>query len=307
MTLKGDLGHFARIHIDIDLSQPILDSLMFEVGEDCLLIPLSYENLLAFCLSCNTIGHAAAACKCGVKASTETKDKYFLKERNVFSVLRKDFAAKRKVDEFKDGMENKNLWAEKVLIPIMLIRLLLVKRKIEDLDPKLIFGKKDGDDINVNVAIDHISKKDGNASIQDVSNDSSTIGATSRKARSLTLMIPPQDPIFLVLVFGIWSSLVSGCPTSRLLKKIKLLRTSLYTWNYEVFGDLSSRVNRATNRVTEIQNRMQANSFSEEVFREEADALAALDNALTLKDSLKREKCRIKWLKGGDRNPSFIM
>ncbi|PON31998.1 Zinc knuckle CX2CX4HX4C, partial [Parasponia andersonii] len=203
MTLKGDLGHFARIHIDIDLSQPISDSLMFEVGEDCLLIPLSYENLPAFCLSCNTIGHAAAACKCGVKALTETKDKYFLKERNVFSVLRKDFAAKRKVDKVKDGMENKNPWADKNLdtnhvdLPVVgqTVRLdspTNLSSKIEDLDPKLIFGKKDGDDINVNVAIDPISKKYGNASIQDVSNDSSTTGATSRKARSLTLMLPPQ-------------------------------------------------------------------------------------------------------------------
>ncbi|PON35423.1 hypothetical protein PanWU01x14_336590 [Parasponia andersonii] len=89
------------------------------------------------------------------------------------------------------------------------------------------------------------------------------------------------------------------------LLKLKLFRTSLRTWNREVSGDLSSKVNRATNRVTEILNKLQANSFSEEIFREEADTLAALDNVLTLKDSFMRNKCRIKWLKEEDLNTSF--
>ncbi|PON71777.1 hypothetical protein TorRG33x02_253690, partial [Trema orientale] len=121
---------------------------------------------------------------------------------------------------------------------------------------------------------------------------------------SLSCSTLPRVTI-LDLVSGVWPSPVSGCPTSRLLKKLKLLRTSLRTWNWEVFGDLSSKVNRATDKVTKIQIRLQANGFSEEVFREEADALAALDNALTLKDSFMRDKCRIKWLERGDRNTSL--
>ncbi|PON60098.1 Endonuclease/exonuclease/phosphatase [Trema orientale] len=38
-----------------------------------------------------------------------------------------------------------------------------------------------------------------------------------------------EDPTFLDLVSGIWSSPVSSCPTSRLFKKLKLLKTSLRT------------------------------------------------------------------------------
>ncbi|PON33115.1 hypothetical protein PanWU01x14_355300, partial [Parasponia andersonii] len=86
------------------------------------------------------------------------------------------------------------------------------------------------------------------------------------------------------------SSPVSGYPTSCLLKKLKLLRTSLRTWNLEGFGDFSSRVNRATGRVIEIQNRLQPSDFSEEVFQEKVDVLAALDNTLTLKDSFMLDK-----------------
>ncbi|PON59864.1 hypothetical protein TorRG33x02_286660 [Trema orientale] len=61
----------------------------------------------------------------------------------------------------------------------------------------------------------------------------------------------------------------------------------------------------ATDKVTEIQNRLQVEGFSEEIFREEADALATLDNALTLHDSFLRDKCRIRWLERGDCNSSF--
>ncbi|POO00100.1 Zinc knuckle CX2CX4HX4C [Trema orientale] len=73
MTLKGKFGHFARILIDIDLSQPILDSLMVEVGSDCFFVPLEYERLSDFCSSCKTIGHAASACKRG-NSLASTKD-----------------------------------------------------------------------------------------------------------------------------------------------------------------------------------------------------------------------------------------
>ncbi|PON86016.1 Zinc knuckle CX2CX4HX4C [Trema orientale] len=63
MTLKGEFGHFAQILIDIDLSQPILDSLIVEVSSDCLFVPLEYERLPDFCSSCKTISHVASACR----------------------------------------------------------------------------------------------------------------------------------------------------------------------------------------------------------------------------------------------------
>ncbi|PON62527.1 Zinc knuckle CX2CX4HX4C [Trema orientale] len=65
MTLKGEFGHYACILIDIDLSQPLSDSLMVEVGLDCLFVPLEYERLPNFCTSCKTIGHLAYACRRG--------------------------------------------------------------------------------------------------------------------------------------------------------------------------------------------------------------------------------------------------
>ncbi|PON42859.1 Endonuclease/exonuclease/phosphatase [Trema orientale] len=63
MILKGEFGHYARMLIDIDLSQPISDSLMVEVGNDCLFIPLEYERLPSFCSSYKFIGHEASNCR----------------------------------------------------------------------------------------------------------------------------------------------------------------------------------------------------------------------------------------------------
>ncbi|KAK0600543.1 hypothetical protein LWI29_016006 [Acer saccharum] len=44
-TLEGDYGHFARMLIDVDLSKPLPDSIMIEVGEDCLFPTLYFENV----------------------------------------------------------------------------------------------------------------------------------------------------------------------------------------------------------------------------------------------------------------------
>ncbi|KAK0573831.1 hypothetical protein LWI29_014219 [Acer saccharum] len=44
-TLEGDYGHFARMLIDVDLSKPLPDSIMIEVGEDCLFPTLFFENV----------------------------------------------------------------------------------------------------------------------------------------------------------------------------------------------------------------------------------------------------------------------
>ncbi|PON81971.1 LOW QUALITY PROTEIN: hypothetical protein TorRG33x02_221890 [Trema orientale] len=72
MILKGEFGQFARILIDIDLSQPISNSLMVEVGSDCFFIPLEYE-LPHFFSTCQTIGHAATSFKHGNKVRAPIK------------------------------------------------------------------------------------------------------------------------------------------------------------------------------------------------------------------------------------------
>ena len=39
-TINGDFGHFARVLIDIDLKNPLLDTIQLERGEKCRFINL---------------------------------------------------------------------------------------------------------------------------------------------------------------------------------------------------------------------------------------------------------------------------
>ncbi|KAK2658406.1 hypothetical protein Ddye_004939 [Dipteronia dyeriana] len=61
-TLEGDYGHFTRMLIDFDLSKPLPDSIMIEVGDDCLFLTLFFENVPSFCSICCSIGHLADSC-----------------------------------------------------------------------------------------------------------------------------------------------------------------------------------------------------------------------------------------------------
>ena len=78
-TLEGDYGHFARMLIDVDLSKPLPDSIMIEVGEDCLFPTLYFENVPNFCSVCCSIGHSAASCHHAARfiwnVTIEPKDK----------------------------------------------------------------------------------------------------------------------------------------------------------------------------------------------------------------------------------------
>ncbi|PON50333.1 Zinc knuckle CX2CX4HX4C [Parasponia andersonii] len=139
MTLKGEFGHFTRILIDIDLSQPLSDSLMVEVGSNYLFVPLEYECLPDFCTSCKAIGHLASAYRRGqslaVSKDSEPKVKrgrsrsrrrvYRLVTKspkvpdvpvkNAFSALKKGLVTNEHIDE-GNSRGKKKLWADEVAL-----------------------------------------------------------------------------------------------------------------------------------------------------------------------------------------------
>ena len=59
--LKGDYGHFTHMLIDVDLSKPLSNSIMIEVGEDYLFSTLHFENVPNFYSVYCTIGHTATS------------------------------------------------------------------------------------------------------------------------------------------------------------------------------------------------------------------------------------------------------
>ena len=69
MTLNEDYGHFARMLINVELSKLLSDSLILEIGEDCLFTSLDYKNLS----SCYSIGHVASTCHRAKKSDPKEK------------------------------------------------------------------------------------------------------------------------------------------------------------------------------------------------------------------------------------------
>ncbi|KAK2643686.1 hypothetical protein Ddye_018881 [Dipteronia dyeriana] len=96
-TLEGDYGHFARMLIDVDLSKPLPDSIMIEIGDDYLFLTLFFENVLSFCSVCCSIGHSAASCHHTTRfisnITVEPNDKIPKRGR---SKIRQDYRLKHK-------------------------------------------------------------------------------------------------------------------------------------------------------------------------------------------------------------------
>ncbi|PON42039.1 Zinc knuckle CX2CX4HX4C [Parasponia andersonii] len=61
-TLNGDFGHFARVFMDIDLKNHLLDSIQVESRDEYRFVYLSYERLPNFCSTCSSIGHIPSNC-----------------------------------------------------------------------------------------------------------------------------------------------------------------------------------------------------------------------------------------------------
>ena len=112
---------------------------------------------------------------------------------------------------------------------------------------------------------------------------------------------------FMSFVKGCWSSTTSfGCPYSVLQCKLRTLRKSLRTWNWEVFGDVHRRVEFDLAALADIQNKIAASGGSDEEFEKETELQAILNESIRHQEILWREKSRLRWLSEGDRNSSYF-
>ncbi|KAK9266738.1 hypothetical protein L1049_027276 [Liquidambar formosana] len=68
-TRMRKFGYYARVLVDIDLSNPLLDTLWVERQDYGFNVDLFYENLPHFCACCKSIGHLAANCRIARKSA----------------------------------------------------------------------------------------------------------------------------------------------------------------------------------------------------------------------------------------------
>ncbi|XVE70491.1 hypothetical protein DITRI_Ditri10aG0076500 [Diplodiscus trichospermus] len=56
-TLLGDFRHFARILVDVDIKNLLLEKLQLEFNGVCFFVTFEFERLSTFCSTCSSVGH----------------------------------------------------------------------------------------------------------------------------------------------------------------------------------------------------------------------------------------------------------
>ncbi|XP_057790736.1 uncharacterized protein LOC131007838 [Salvia miltiorrhiza] len=68
-SASGEVGHFARILIEVDLTLPLLDGVYVDEGTSSCFVEFSYESIPPFCSRCRITGHTADKCKRKLKVN----------------------------------------------------------------------------------------------------------------------------------------------------------------------------------------------------------------------------------------------
>ncbi|XP_057808994.1 uncharacterized protein LOC131023469 [Salvia miltiorrhiza] len=116
-----------------------------------------------------------------------------------------------------------------------------------------------------------------------------------------------SHPDFESFVEKSWRDTVdTRCPIYRVMFKLKRLRKELQNWNRTVFGNVDISIATAQQELLEIQAQISQEGYTDALFDAEVLAQAKINVSLSRKNSLLRQKCRVKWLHDGDRNNSFF-
>ncbi|XP_058755572.1 uncharacterized protein LOC131628769 [Vicia villosa] len=108
------------------------------------------------------------------------------------------------------------------------------------------------------------------------------------------------------LIEEVWKQKILGCLMFVLSRKLQILKSSLKSWNYSTFGNVTSNVKLAEENLHNIQSLLQASGNNDGLRAQELDAQTTLSKALDIENCFWREKSRIKWSLEGDRNTAFF-
>ncbi|XP_050222822.1 uncharacterized protein LOC126672915 [Mercurialis annua] len=104
-TANGELGHFARVLIDVDLASELLNQLLIERVGKSFFIDVIYEHLPNFCHSCKSIGHLPSQCRSRRSFVQEELKKTEEVKRNKNSELKKQWVPKSAAMEASDDVQ----------------------------------------------------------------------------------------------------------------------------------------------------------------------------------------------------------
>ncbi|KAK8675660.1 hypothetical protein V6N13_033725 [Hibiscus sabdariffa] len=114
-----------------------------------------------------------------------------------------------------------------------------------------------------------------------------------------------DHPDFYSIVEDSWRETVEGNPLQVLFAKLKRLKEPLKHLNWELYGDIHSRVLDLKRALDDVQRLVLSAPSVDSVAREKAlsEELSAL---LGAEEKFLRQKSRVQFIKDGDRNSAYF-
>ncbi|KAF5189414.1 hypothetical protein FRX31_021002 [Thalictrum thalictroides] len=106
---------------------------------------------------------------------------------------------------------------------------------------------------------------------------------------------------FLAVVSENWAIPMAGDPLHRMMKKLKRLKLVLKEWNRTVFGDVNVSIRVAQEDFDQFQLLADQNTSDEVLAELMRQKEVVLENAISLKASLTKQKSRLKLDVEGDK------
>jgi hypothetical protein len=115
-----------------------------------------------------------------------------------------------------------------------------------------------------------------------------------------------EHPELYSFVENAWKGFsVHGKKAFVLKEKFKLLRECLRKWNREVFGILDLNIDKTVKELNDIESNLDGANGAVALTRREG-LNREFWNQLHFKESLLKQKSRVKWVKEGDSNSRFF-
>lgn len=128
---------------------------------------------------------------------------------------------------------------------------------------------------------------------------------TKHKARFIFQKMWMEHPEFLPLVSRVWNSNIHGSPSFIVAEKLRRLQRHLKGWNWEVFGDIRTKLHETRCKIEDLEGRTQQ-AYVEEEAKELNMLKIEMTRLLKWETDILYQKTREKWVTEGDRNTKFF-
>ncbi|PON37859.1 hypothetical protein PanWU01x14_316800 [Parasponia andersonii] len=147
--LNGDINHYARVLVDVDHKNALLDSIQVDSRDECRFVYLFCERLQDFCTTCSLSGHVPS--KCYHNKLKDDKDNVTKKSYGVIAI---GFCCKPKynVSNFQDDQKSSD-------IPLQNISISLFEDEVASVDI-LAKGKAHADEKDEVVIVNNTTSQD---------------------------------------------------------------------------------------------------------------------------------------------------